>query len=294
MSDPGFKRITTLKRTVLCLLQIKVLTDNWYMTLAAALYSQLLKVSDKSNKVKRIEPYPEWLLSSPTSKRLLVWNLPEEQNDGTSQNLDNPTLSHQLLQKFNAYGHVQSFWMLPPGKDLPKELQCYAKRQKELGQCLCAVVKFDSLAVVRETYTALKAEEIQSSGKAMRVVSLGFRSSYFIRKDHPSVAKNQSEAGVLKQTEDQSSSTETGEAQPQTALTLNKAPACSTSLELSICGAGDCVKETDQIPWVLRRKLTAQVLTSNKHKQGLILKVLRQPYGPDGTGGFHSKRTATG
>lgn len=117
------------------------------MTLAGAEYSDILEVNDECTKVRRIEPLPKWLLCSPTSRLLLVWNISAEitEEDGAAQGLEHPSLSERIIQKFGTYNNVTSVWILHPGKELPKELQRYAKRHKELGQHLCAVVKFGHL-----------------------------------------------------------------------------------------------------------------------------------------------------
>ncbi|KAK7945242.1 hypothetical protein WMY93_000970 [Mugilogobius chulae] len=178
-----------------CLRKIKVLTDNWYMTLAASLLSALLEVNAESTKVRRVLPYPDWLLSSPTSKLLLLWNLPADwitPTAGTSEN--NPALPPHILHKLSSYGPVTSHWLLSPGEDLPKELKCYARRQKELGQCLCAVVKYGSLSAIRKAYGDLKGAEMVSADVGLRVVTLGFRSAYLISNEQPN--KNRGDPGT--------------------------------------------------------------------------------------------------
>ncbi|XP_022059387.2 la-related protein 6-like [Acanthochromis polyacanthus] len=168
-----------------CLKNIKALTKNWDMTLVAATYSDLLEVNDECTKVRRIKPLPRWLLCSPTSKLLLTWNIFEDQNreDGAARVPEHPSLSERVLQRFSIYGSVTSVWILHPGEELPRELQCYAKRHKELGQHLCAVVKFDRLEAVREAFNALKAEEEKSKGKGIHVVPLGFKATHYFNED---------------------------------------------------------------------------------------------------------------
>lgn len=79
---------------------------------------------------------PEWLLCSPTSKLLFAWNFSEMQTeeDRAGRGPEYLSLSERVLQKLSAHGGVSEVWILHPGKELPTELQCYAKRNKELGQ----------------------------------------------------------------------------------------------------------------------------------------------------------------
>lgn len=308
-----------------CLLQIKALTTNWYMTLAGAAYSDLLEVNDECTKVRRIKPLPKWLLCSPTSKLLLAWNLSEMQTeeDGAARGLEHLSLSKRILQKFGAHGSVTSFWILHPGKELPKELQCYAKRYKELSQHLSAVVKFESLEAVRKAYNALKAEEEKSKGKGVCVVPLGFQSKHHNNKDESSEERSEdqpwdtpSQENPFETSEDSvqeelSSPVRVSDKIPDTSQTQNtlkssfqrtleQIPTTSSSQTFSgftqrysRLSSGDCNKESSHNPWVLRCKLAARALN---HKAAghlstadAVQQVLRRPLGPDDSRGFHGR-----
>lgn len=296
-----------------CLSQIKTLTTDWCMTLAGAGYSELLEVNDECTKVRRREPLPKWLLCSPTSKLLLVWNISVETEGPEHQ---------KILQKFSAHGSITSFWILHPGKELPKELQCYAKRHKELGQHLCVVVKFDHLEDVRKAYKALKAEEERSNGEGMRVVTLGFQPMHRVTKDEPSEGNNKDQPGdtpcqkspleiledlfpsppvkVSNKTPDtsqpqKSSDNAIRETFEQISCSCNSQPFAGLNQRYSkrSWSSGDCDKENSRSPWVLRRKFAAGALNPKVaglvSAPGLMQRVLRQPFGPDGTKGFQSR-----
>ncbi|XP_017266404.2 la-related protein 6b [Kryptolebias marmoratus] len=295
-----------------CLKKIKALTTNWYMTLAAADCSDLLEVNDECTKVRRREPLPRWLLGSPTSRLLLVWNNSDEQRkDDGATSIQNPSLLLEVLEKFTVPSSVSSIWLLRPGEELPKELQCYTKRHKELGQHLCAVVKFNNLEAVRRTFDALKEEE-KTNERGLRVVPLGWQSGQSVTKFEPSKEKhrNQPEEDicseenlldvpkVLVQHEPSSSSEGSSKTFPP--------EVCSSSFtSQSFCGlkqrygrtswgSGDHVKLSSQSPWVLRRKYAANAVNPNnaRHPNAprFLQSVLRQPLGPDGTRGFHIRR----
>lgn len=170
----------TKLKLLLFLPQIKFLTKDWYMTLAAAKYSVILEVNNEHTKVRRIEPLPKWLLHSPTNKFLLIWNISADlvEAHGADGGQERLPLSERVIQRFSTYGSIASVWILHPGNELPKELQCYAKNHKELGQNLCAVVKFGNLEAVRKAYCTLKAEKEKSSGEGMCAAILGFQSMH--------------------------------------------------------------------------------------------------------------------
>ncbi|XP_051265560.1 la-related protein 6b [Dicentrarchus labrax] len=307
-----------------CMKKIKALTTNWYMTLAAAEYSNVVEVNDECTKVRRIKPLPKWLLCSPTSKLLLTWNICDEEaeEDGAARGLEHPSIFENLLEKFSAHGCVASFWILHPGKELPKELQCYAKRHKELGQHLCAVVKFDHLEAVRKAYSRLKEEEAKSNGEGICVVPLGFQSMHHNTEDEPSEGNNKdqpetSQENPLETSEDSiqeepsspaKESIETQDtSQPQESVDNSKET--SEQISTSGCGqsfsglnqrygrrswcSGDCDKDNSQSPWVLRRKFAASILNpkvaGDLNAPCLMQRVLRQPFGPDSTKGFQDR-----
>ncbi|XP_070701076.1 la-related protein 6-like [Pempheris klunzingeri] len=301
-----------------CLKKIKVLTTNWYMTLAGAVYSEVLEVNDECTKVRRIEPLPEWLLCSPTSKLLLAWNISVEKTgkDGAARGLEQPSLSERILQKFSAHGTITSVSILHPGKELPKELQCYAKRHKQLGQYLCAVVKFDNLDAVRKAYGVLKAEEEKSDSEGMHVVPLGFQSMHHVHTDESSEINNRDQPGKSQedpletskdsvQEEPVNVSDETPDThQPQESMQQTPEQISADCHAQSFSGfkqrhsrmswcSGDCDKDSSQGPWVLRRKFAACALkpkvAGNLNVSFLMQRVLRQPSGPDETKGFQNR-----
>lgn len=286
------------------------------------MHSDLLEVNDECTKVRRIEPLPKWLLCSPTSKLLLAWNVSEEQSgeEGAAQCLEHAALSQRVLQRFSVHGSVTSVQILPPGRELPTNLQCYAKRHKELGQRLCAVVKFDSLEMVRKAYNTLKAEEEKSSGKGMCVVPLGFHSMHHFTEDESSEEKSKGQPQEeenppeipedLTQQQEPSSLTAAPDEPPDTNQpTIFSGDSAQGTLDHTVTSSnsqnfptrthkdrmarwcfGDCDKEISSSPWVHRRKLAACALNLNVHLNAPRQGVLRQPFGPDGTRGFKVRR----
>ncbi|RVE62111.1 hypothetical protein OJAV_G00177370 [Oryzias javanicus] len=250
-----------------CLKKIKTLTTDWKVTLEAARSSDLLEVNDERTKLRRKCPLPQWLLCSPTSKLLLVWNAGEEQ----SRRAEHPSLLLTLLQKLGLSGGVAALWTVRPGEELPKELQCYTKRHQELGQHVCTVVKFELLEKVRRAYRALRAEEEDCNGKGLRVVALGSRSM-----------SNFTKPSALEETNtppDEDRSPEMTLSPPERSAPAERHEVQTEPDPLESVKLGtfppDC-----ECPWFLRRRSAA------KHSALKTLTVLRQPLGPDGGRGF--------
>ncbi|KAJ0058853.1 hypothetical protein NL108_001082 [Boleophthalmus pectinirostris] len=266
-----------------CFKKIKVLTDNWYMTLAAALLSPLLEVSSESTKVRRLRPYPEWLLCSPTSKSLLLWNLPSDWLTPAPSNPQNlhpaPTLPQNLLHKLSSYGTITSHWLLPPGQELPKELQCYAKHRRELGECLCAVVKFDTLAAIRKAYGELRGAENVPAVKNLNIVTLGFRSAYLINKEQQiqNQVDGREPVEVVPEVNEMAENVEKQKRQEAVGEGTHSESGRTKVLVKECLDAGDYA----QVPCLWRNR----VARLKNH-----VKVIRHPRGPDGTKGFPDRR----
>ncbi|XP_074544669.1 la-related protein 6-like [Halichoeres trimaculatus] len=297
-----------------CLKKIKALTTDWYMTLAGAEYSELLEVNEECTKVRRKEPLPKWLLCSPTSRLLLVLEISEDQTgeDGAASGPEHPPLSERIFQKFSAYGNIASVWILYPGKELPTELQKYAKYHRELGQNLCAVVKFEHLEAVRKACSVLTAEG-KSDGEGMHVVPLGHQSMPHITREEtiqgPTREENLHENSPNSAQEQSSLTVQVSKilntAQPQenksAQQTLEQISSSCKSQSSAVkqgsgrisWSSGDCKGDTPYCPWVLlRRKLETSALRlgGDKNEQCFKVTVLRKPAGPDGTKGFLHRR----
>ncbi|KAE8290648.1 La-related protein 6 Acheron [Larimichthys crocea] len=230
-----------------CLKKIKVLTTDWYMTLAGAAYSEILE---------QVPPRLEHFLWSGGKTK------------------EAPSTHHCTRGSSRSSaptGNVTSLWILHPGEELPKELKCYAKRHNKLGQDLCAVVKFDKLEAVRKVYSALKAEEEKSNVK--------------VPNESPDTYQpRESLDNSIQRTSEQISTSCYG----QSFFGLHQ--------RYSRTGWSSVVSDKDdaRIPWVLRRKFAASALnpkvSGHPYAPCSMQRVLRQPFGPDGTKGFQGRR----
>ncbi|KAM6948374.1 la-related protein 6-like [Aplochiton taeniatus] len=164
----SLKLLTSFKK-------MKELTRDWRVTLAGARYSDRLEVNEEGTKVRRQQTVPKWLLTAPTSKLLLAWNLfgDTTADDILAQGPDSPRVLERTLKRFNAHGNVTSLRILRPDKELPLDLRRHAKRHSELGRRLCAVVEFDCLEGARKANTIMKKEQQLSDGKGLCVIPLG-------------------------------------------------------------------------------------------------------------------------
>ncbi|KAM3605092.1 uncharacterized protein V6R79_020514 [Siganus canaliculatus] len=284
----SLKLLTSLKK-------IRVLTTDWHMTLAGAEHSQVLELNEERTKVRRKQLLPEWLQYSPTTKALLVWNITEEETveNGAPQGAQHRSLTGSILQKFSVHGSIASVWIVHPGQELPKKLQCYGKRCKILGQHLCAVVTFDHLEAVREAFAVLKAEEEEkSNGEGMHVTPLGFQLRHHIPKDTPSEETHQEKHGKQQENPCKASEDWIQEKLPSPDVCKLQEHMQKNSIN---CGSGDWKRESSQSPWVLKRKSAVSALNQkvagHLNAPYLVHRVLRQPFGPDGTKGFHGRRS---
>uniref|UniRef100_A0A672HHV1 La-related protein 6-like n=2 Tax=Salarias fasciatus TaxID=181472 RepID=A0A672HHV1_SALFA len=271
--------------------KIKAVTTNWHMILAAAVKSDLLELNTECTKVRRKQPLPKWLQRSPTTRLLLAWNITEGQRGEreAAQGLGHAALSERILQRFKVHGDVSSVWILHPGEELPKQLQCYAKNHKELGLYLCAVVKFDSLEATRQAWNALGAEDQSRDEKDMCLVPLGFWQKHQIINNQPSEDQNNNQSG-------EGTSPKENPIGGSGVVIQPEVDHCRRTLGNFLPQAGDFQPvnhKTKCCPWVLMHKFEATVLkakmAAHPTVRSSILRVLRQPFGPDGTRGFRGR-----
>ncbi|CAL1580415.1 unnamed protein product [Knipowitschia caucasica] len=269
-----------------CLKKIRALTNNWYMTLAAAICSSQLEVSQDMSKVRSLNAYPGWLLRAPTSRRLMLWDLPSDWTSPLPRTPQTPrpghTLPQHILHRLGSYGNITALWLLSPGQELPEELKCYAKRHKELGQSLCAVVKYSTLSAVRKAYDDLSGDQMVRTGEGLNVVALGFKSVYLTNtalenKEYDKDSTVNFPEAKEKMQKVEMQAVEKQEVKNQE-VERQQAPAEAAGRK-EFCGAtGDSVYG----PWLRKRRKAC----GNKN----MVRVIRQPRGPSGTRGFHVRR----
>ncbi|KAM9606704.1 la-related protein 6-like [Morphnus guianensis] len=117
MGFVSIKLLTSLKK-------VEYLTHDWWLTLYALQFSELLEVNEEGTKVRRWVPIPESLLSIPPSKLLLAWELLPLEQDMLLLLLQKNFLK-TITRMFSPFGTIASIRILRPGRKLPSDVRKY-------------------------------------------------------------------------------------------------------------------------------------------------------------------------
>lgn len=156
---------------------MKQLTKDWRSTAYALRHSTKLEVSEEGNKVRRLEPVPDSVLSQVPSKVLLVWNVSDlcvtapansaDQTNGSDPRPPRSTIeiAISLLEPFGAISTVR---VNRPGRELPAEVQRYSYRYPELSTEESVLVEYEELEGAGKAY-----HELTQSDSSVKVVLVG-------------------------------------------------------------------------------------------------------------------------
>ncbi|XP_028830297.1 la-related protein 6-like [Denticeps clupeoides] len=143
MGYVNIKLLTSFKK-------MKHLTKDWRVTAYALRHSTKLQINEEGNKVRRLDPVPESVIAQVPSRVLLVWNIPEENNQvPTPQCHSMMEMAISLLQ---AFGTISTVKVNRPGKELPADVQRLSYRYPELSFQESVLVEFEDLEAAGRAY----------------------------------------------------------------------------------------------------------------------------------------------
>ncbi|XP_041915701.1 la-related protein 6-like [Alosa sapidissima] len=169
MGYVNIKLLTSFKK-------MKQLTKDWRTTAYALRHSSKLEVNEEGNKVRRLEPVPDAVLSQVPSKVLLVWNVSElcvsaSVNPADQINCPDPRprstieIAISLLEPFGAISTVR---VNRPGRELPSEVQRYSYRYPELSTEESVLVEYEELEGAGKAY-----HELTQPDSSVKIVLVG-------------------------------------------------------------------------------------------------------------------------
>ncbi|XP_030623692.1 la-related protein 6-like [Chanos chanos] len=346
MGYVNIKLLTSFKK-------MKHLTKDWRVTAYALRHSTKLEVNEEGNKVRRIDPVPESVLSQVPSRLLLIWNisgLPLKENIPT-QGRSSMEMAICLMEP---YGSITTVRVNRPGRELPPEIQKYTYRYPELFTQESVLVEFEDLEGAGRAYHHLSqsegnlkvvlvgktskkkvsveggvgcAEE-RSGGKGVAILNRRMEQLQSRGEDSSAYSSSESEFAcssplhIPRFSSGQICSSPWGSprssprSSPRVRHVSLPAPRVSPLLASAMWGSPDTSPELGRrnheaspnnstasvSPWVQRGKLsTIQAPAQDENpRQGrmgtkrvlngdtLPAGVLRLPYGPDGSRGFHA------
>lgn len=303
---------------------MKQFTKDWRVTAYALQHSLTLEVNEEGNKVRRLEPVPESVLFQVPSRLLLVWNITESNlTEDMAHDTSTPRKStmETAIAILEPFGTITMARVNRPGRELPPELQKYSYRYPELFTKESVLVEYEDLEGAGRAYHQLS----QSEGN-MKVLLVGKASKKKAADVGLEDRSNGKGISILNQRmlqlqtggEDSSacssSESEFASSSPRASIPrLFSSQVCGSPLS-SPRSSPRCVRAPMSGPYISpllasevwgspgtspelreKHKLCAN---QNKHCQMSEKRalngdtappgVLRLPYGPDGSRGFHA------
>lgn len=113
--------------------KVKSITKDWRVVQASLLHSSELELNSDQNKVRRRNPVPE-VDYSHTYRTVIVQNHPNPQ-----------PRAEEVEREFSKYGEVTLVRILSPGSAVPMDVKPSRKRHLAIGKEVCILVEFESL-----------------------------------------------------------------------------------------------------------------------------------------------------
>lgn len=302
---------------------MKQLTKDWRVTAYALQHSLKLEVNEEGNKVRRIEPVPESVLFQVPSRLLLVWNVTDSNmaedmaHDTSAPRKSTMETAIAILEPF---GNITMARVNRPGRELPPELQKYSYRYPELFTKESVLVEYEDLEGAGRAYHQLsqsggdmkvllvgkaskkKAVDVsledRTNGKGISILNQRMLQLQTCGEDSSAYSSSESEFASsspmsiphLFSSQVCGSPLNSPRSSPRCVRAPMPGPRISPLLASEVWGSPDTSPDLRQ-----KRKLCAN---QNKHCQTSERRalngdtappgVLRLPYGPDGSRGFHA------
>lgn len=303
--------------------QMKQFTKDWRVTAYALRHSLKLEVNKEGNKVRRIEPVPESVLFHVPSRLLLVWNVTESNlTEDMAHDTSTPRKStmETAIAILEPFGTITMARVNRPGRELPPELQKYSYRYPELFTKECVLVEYEDLEGAGRAYRQLS--QCEDNMRVLLVGKASKKKAVDVGLEDRSNGKgisilNQRMLQLQTRGEDSSayssSESEFASSSPLSIPCIFSGQVCSSPLNsprssprcvhapmpgprISQLLASEVWGSPDKSPEM--REKSKICPNQNKHCQTSEKRqlngdtappgVLRLPYGPDGSRGFHA------
>ena len=264
-------------KLVASLRKVKAITKDWKVVAESIKHSKILELNDDYSKIRRLEPVPE-IDYSCIPRTVIISNLPTTNS-----------LASQIQEDFAKYGKVLRVMVLHPGKSIPLYVKSCKSRFPSIGKEVCVLVEYQSSDMAKRACRENKENWRQT-------ISVELLSQEESQKD-PSTGKrtplNAPERKTKKEQVSQSSSS-------HKKIIRHKSP--------NGYGSDSGYSEVSRSPSIspksspapTRRFFNEAIASQSKtqtrsrfitHSRPTVLVgVLRNPVGPDGTKGFGQKR----
>ena len=275
--------------------KVKSLTKDWRVVQASLLHSSQLQLNSDRNKVRRRAPVPE-LDYSHTYRTVIVQNYP-----------DPLPLTEEIEREFSKYGEVTLVRILSPGSAVPMDVKPSRKRHPAIGESLCILVEFESEDGAKRACRRFPSQQSWRDQNQMEVALLS-------KKENGEEVNGKTREGkkpdggqmrFLSPSKSPGHKNAAGYTSPVNAGSRRRqkgSPAASrkylspdTSQEKEYLSDSSCsvgrARSPRLSPGPIRKFPSDQALTRS-YRNAQESRLIRQPWGPDGSRGFLKTMTA--
>ena len=272
-------------KLVASLRKVKTLTKDWKVVLVSVQQSTSLQLNEECTKIRRLGAAPK-IDFSHLPKTLLITNY-------HSSNPDEAT----VREEFGRYGNIERVLILHPGKAIPLDIKSCRSKYPVIGKELCLLVEYSTIKEAKKVCQDLSQNWRQTmSVQILSVDSSVEHGGSTITKDDTPVSKRSRQDRVSKLLETSKAKQQKGQIAETRGLKVSPTTYHKTARQKTPNGydSGYTASRSPSLSPAPTRKFFSEMSTSGqsrlsllKSTQGIQVTVLRGPYGPDGTNGFH-------
>ena len=252
--------------------KVKSITKDWRVVQASLLHSSQLELNSERNKVRRKAAVPE-IDYSHTYRTVIVQNYPDTQPQ-----------AEEIETEFSKYGEVTLVRIISPGSAVPMDVKPSRKRHAAIGKELCILVEFESLDGARQACKRFASQQSWRDQVSVALLSRKESAEDKTREGRkpdflsPSRSPGHRKCGDTVNRKRNKGSPASG----RRFLSPDKQE--KAYLSDSSCSVSRS-RSPRLSPEPIRKFPSDQVLTRS-HRNLQESRLIRQPWGPDGSKGF--------
>ena len=261
-------------KLVASLRKVKSITKDWKIVLTAVQSSTLLQVNEEGTKVRRLEAAPK-VDYSHLPKTLLITNYP-------TQDPDESDVRHE----FSRYGNVKNVTFMHPGRAIPLDVKSCRSKFPVIGKEPCILVEYTNISEAKKACKELSQNwrqtmsvQILSSPADVETKGSNSESKKHQKNTTESSGNNLNKVSPLVRKQGArnsrvSSGYDSGYTANSRSPSLSPMPSPAPSRKFFSDSSNSSVSPKSRLSLL-------------RENASIAVTVVRLPYGPDGTGGFH-------
>ena len=264
--------------------KVKALTKDWKVVQASLLHSSLLELNSEQNKVRRLAPVPE-VDYSHVLRTVIIQRYPDPQPQ-----------PEEIEREFSRFGEVTLVRILRPGSAVPMDVKPSRKHHPTIGKELCILVEYESQDGASQACKRFADQQSWRNQISVALLSKDEGEEVAVKPREgkkPEEGKNNflspPKSGGHRNTSPVNSNRRRQKGSPASS---RKFLSPDHSREKEYLSDSSCSVSRARSPRLSPqpiRKFPSDQVLSHSRRKGKVAesRLIRQPWGPDGSRGFH-------